>query len=534
MEGEYGPLEDYDAIDAAITKHRGIVQQLCTLRNSRAPIWRIPDEILSRIFLFMVSEHFYEVYGNMGCGPHQPYKWTQIICVCRRWHRVCFATRALWAFVDIGHPKRTQTLLRLSGSVPLTIISASFEKDALHLCLAEMSRIRHFLFEPPYPLEYLDSDDGRPYVPPTTGICSVRSLFLDLATPAFTRLFVSSSLTHLRCGPMDPQFSVEEMLAVLTSTPLLVELELDSALQCIRSPDSYNAPPGRQAVALPALRRMEVEDSSAAGVSCAVLLQSLEVPSQASLSFDFASSEYIPQEVAVVIGILRRIASKIFGHGNLPRTCYIRKEEHTYRGQSRESDLTVELWPAVYHLPELPDPSGAPSRPGHVTITLGVTRSPHWPENALIDAFLSTLPLSDVSTFAVHLPTFPRDVWTQLARISNATHVSASSHTLAYGLAKALAAPSDPPFPKLQALTLGDVRWDEGLLDQGGSDVPLSTRCRDALRARLAQGIPLRSIALRVATEVHETELKALQDAGLVVTVECSLCRDEKAGSSAS
>ncbi|GJE92879.1 hypothetical protein PsYK624_090370 [Phanerochaete sordida] len=524
MEDDYDSLEDLDTIDAAIAKYRSIVQRLCTIRNSRVPIWRIPDEILSKIFLLIVSERFYDWYSNTENTPPQPYKWMQIAYVCRHWHRVCVATHQLWAFVDLGNPERTRVLLRLSGTAPLTLISRmTFEQDALHLCLAEMSRIRHFLFEPPYPLEYLASDDGRPYLPPITGVSRVLTLHLSLATPAFTKLFLSSSLTHLRCGFMEPQFSVREMIAVLDSVPCLVDLELVEALQSISPPDSHNLAPDRQAVALPALRRMELQDSSTAGVSCATLLQYIELPPQASVSMNFGSNANHPQEAAVIVDTLRRAASRVFSRGNLPQICCIRREEHAFQALSTgQFGLVFKLQPTVQQLPELLWTLYAPHSPspgpGHVTITLRIT--PHWSEDALVDTFLSTLPLANVSMLVAQLRTFPDDIWIQLARIANVTHVSAAPHEFAYDLMKALAALSDPPFPKLQVLMLGNICWDKGLLGPEGGDVPLSKRCHDALQARLAQGAPLRSLSLRGAIGVDEAELIALQDSGLVKKVE--------------
>ncbi|GJE92880.1 hypothetical protein PsYK624_090380 [Phanerochaete sordida] len=519
MEHEYDSLGDFASIDAAITKHRSITQRLCTFRNSRVPIWRIPDEILSRIFLFVASDQFYySVYAR--------YTWMQIVYVCMRWHRVCFATHQLWAFVDLGNADRVRALLRLSGNAPLIISQRKpFEPNALRLCLAEMSRIRHFAFEPYESLIYPPGGVDHSYLPQITGISKVLSLHLNFASPTFARVFVSSSLTHLRCGTMDPPFSVEEMLAVLDSAPRLLDLELSGALEYIKSLGLPGVVHRSKTVALPALRCMALQDDSTAGVSCALLLQSLQLPPHVSISLKFGFNEYDMQPLYNLADTLRHIASTLISYGNRPRTCRIRQDEPRPCQFSSKSDLVCELWPVVHQLSALSDFSSAPSKAGHVTITLSTV--PRSCEMVVFYTTLAALPLSDVSVLAAHLPSYPRgigDSW--LTDLASVTHVSAAAHAFAYDLVKDLAAPSDPPLPRLREIMLGDVQWDKGLpLDT----IPLSQRCREVLQARLAKGVPLRSLALRGTTGVDEGALVKLQDSGLVERVEFCLCGDANA-----
>lgn len=70
-----------DAIDAGI----GVLADLKTYRNEVAAIAFLPDELLCDIFYHLLMEDPWST------------KWTRVIEVCRRWHRVALDHGRLWS-----------------------------------------------------------------------------------------------------------------------------------------------------------------------------------------------------------------------------------------------------------------------------------------------------------------------------------------------------------------------------------------------------------------------------------------------------
>ncbi|GJE99340.1 hypothetical protein PsYK624_155940 [Phanerochaete sordida] len=480
------------------------------------------------IFLYTASAHFFDCYGGWtsGKGASKPYQWMSIIFVCKHWHLVAFATRQLWGHVDLKKLERTRILLRLSGSTPLTVLhgSSRFSPEALMQCLTEIGRIRHFQLCMHYPIQYLKEDWLS--IPLHAAPQDLRTLEIWLPLPEFTRLFLTPSLTHLRCHVMTPQLSIKEAIAILSSLPRLVELELVDCLNCYPSFQAYDQVYDGQKAALPVLEHLTLEDNDAAGVPCALLLQSLLIPATTNISITLGSRTGPSRDPNDLAEVFRRISNSLYHSGASPRSCRIHKKR---RRPGRHTGLQINLWPVVFDVDELSARSEAAEPAGKLSFVLDYT--PLWTDHAALDAFLASFPVSDIYVFEGHLSSFLPDVWQRFATLCNVTHVKASPHPLAHALVEALGI--QPPsstahdvassasllFPKLQVLTLDEIRWDEERRSPC-SDATISARCRSMLQTRLARGAPLHSVTVRDLEGFTEFDLLQLRDSWLDETID--------------
>ncbi|KAL1700666.1 hypothetical protein EV121DRAFT_283236 [Schizophyllum commune] len=102
------------------------------------PINRLPDEILSEIFLWLLCIILSGPYAH---NP-SPILNRTITIVCKTWRRVAYATPRLWVYINVSWPgqphKYLQRYLPLSGSCPLQISSSIHAEPLPHF----MSKIR--------------------------------------------------------------------------------------------------------------------------------------------------------------------------------------------------------------------------------------------------------------------------------------------------------------------------------------------------------------------------------------------------------
>ncbi|KAL1730838.1 hypothetical protein EV714DRAFT_210096 [Schizophyllum commune] len=102
------------------------------------PINRLPDEILSEIFLWLLCIILSGPYAH---NP-SPILIRTITIVCKTWRRAAYATPRLWVYINVSWPgqphKYLQRYLPLSGSCPLQISSSVHAEPLPHF----ISKIR--------------------------------------------------------------------------------------------------------------------------------------------------------------------------------------------------------------------------------------------------------------------------------------------------------------------------------------------------------------------------------------------------------
>ncbi|KII86792.1 hypothetical protein PLICRDRAFT_177530 [Plicaturopsis crispa FD-325 SS-3] len=131
---------EQDEIDAEIARHELCILVLKDRRNKRAPIHRLPAEILSSIFIW---------YRDMCSGYAYWPLWTRVSHVCRHWRDVALDSPRLWShIVSWDSPEWTHECLLRSKNAPLRITLddayPAFEETMLPFverASAHMSRI---------------------------------------------------------------------------------------------------------------------------------------------------------------------------------------------------------------------------------------------------------------------------------------------------------------------------------------------------------------------------------------------------------
>ncbi|KAJ7112027.1 hypothetical protein C8R43DRAFT_153323 [Mycena crocata] len=104
---------DLDTIDIEIAWHLSRVYALRRHRNNSVPIFRLPNEIIGRIFL-LCGEEARERH-KLGL--------LSLILVCRRWHDLARLHRQLWSFIHVFSHQDGRLIPQLNYShpAPLTI-----------------------------------------------------------------------------------------------------------------------------------------------------------------------------------------------------------------------------------------------------------------------------------------------------------------------------------------------------------------------------------------------------------------------------
>ncbi|KAJ7493706.1 hypothetical protein FB451DRAFT_448182 [Mycena latifolia] len=93
-----------DDIDKRIAWHYAQIALLKAKRNTLAPIWSLPIELLSRIITI------YAVESDNLFRLH----WTKIMYVCRHWRELVLAAHKLWSFLDLGWSGGSRIIGQLS------------------------------------------------------------------------------------------------------------------------------------------------------------------------------------------------------------------------------------------------------------------------------------------------------------------------------------------------------------------------------------------------------------------------------------
>ncbi|TFK63448.1 hypothetical protein BDN72DRAFT_847614 [Pluteus cervinus] len=238
-------------IDKEISTYQENIRVLNAFRNTFTPIYRLPPEVLTRIFSF--TREFPKPHIYHGTAPFTP--WLIVTRVSQHWRNVSFGSPGLWSYISSAFHKRVgQECLRLSKEAPLAIdlrYIAAHEVD--QLVNPSLFRIRELklgltsnawngfspnLVSTPAPLlEHLSifiTDTSSPVMIPDMIFAGstprLRHLVLsgcsfDISSPLLTDLTV----LELRKPPQ--KISTVDILTTLQTLPCLTSLVLANVLQ---------------------------------------------------------------------------------------------------------------------------------------------------------------------------------------------------------------------------------------------------------------------------------------------------------------
>ncbi|KAH9850028.1 hypothetical protein C2E23DRAFT_335207 [Lenzites betulinus] len=136
---ESTPIQD---IEEQLAFHTKESTRLKNLLNARAPINRLPPEILSLIFVFQ-AEIFHDLrlrgpsplwyHNGTDEAAHSPiYTWLNVTSVCKHWREVALQCASFWTYLVIDQriPEESlSTFIARSKGLPLTVVAHAFDLE---------------------------------------------------------------------------------------------------------------------------------------------------------------------------------------------------------------------------------------------------------------------------------------------------------------------------------------------------------------------------------------------------------------------
>ncbi|TFK85837.1 hypothetical protein K466DRAFT_525231 [Polyporus arcularius HHB13444] len=321
---------------------------LSALWNATSPINRLPNEILTEIFMFFTKRDdggflplwaLHKPRDQPKLAPSaRPFGWLPLTLVCRHWWAMARTTPTLWRTIDINEQRGQGSLLRLalqrSAGAPLdvTFYAARRALAAFPLLMPHVSRIRKLVLPEAEKTELaalcsvLDHEmptlnsltiyGDRDLVPPaeaTVDPTAVPAGHLPVALPPSR--FPSLAYLNLSWVVLPTQCPFPPTLRTLTlmsctyerATPLsefLKTLEECRALEdlCLEGLPmnlSFDHIPSKAAIKLPNLKHLVVSEDRASRV--AHFLGALHVPRDCSLSFSARHNQPDPLQFSSLL-----------------------------------------------------------------------------------------------------------------------------------------------------------------------------------------------------------------------------------------
>lgn len=529
------------SLDEQVAYHVNATAELKRQRNcQRSPIYQLPPEILSLIFLIYSKLH--EPHVEYGAST---YRWIWIMHVSHHWREVALKTAQLWTNIDVGPSQKAQEHIRASiersNGAPLTIVYKNPSVTSLSFLgtlVPEIARTESFTLSMPtrellkspalssFPhlapiLRRLEIEDTSPWgqltehpvffkecTTPILQDLTVRYIQVDWSPGAMP---CSLTKLHIDNSHAATKVLVEDVVAGLTPLNNLECLDLIQALSPIPLQDASLQIPLNK-VELPHLKQLTISNSTS---SCARLLAALEYQAvHVKLTLDL-TGEHDTQPIAA-----------------LARTLAYRVE------QLSPDMLVLHVPPAcISGTLELGKRSGALDEPPSEGATLqsdnarpfiritqaavhfmhaGVDESiPHVLEHFVY--FLARMPLVTVTTCSIRTilsaPATAFQLFAATPNISTLVVHEGSSSLQSVRLDDVrgvlnCTAGSDPPvyyLPQLQHLVLHNVEFeDAGDPENVASFTSMLTKRRDA-------GLEIRRISIRRCINMDESEVERLQ-----------------------
>ena len=262
-----------------------VLRLVRSMKNSFAPVNRIPPEVLS-----LIPDH----YGEDDTDQD----FIALTHVCRGWRNIFISRASLWIRLKFKDVEKTRTYIQRSQSSPLKLYLDSYSiiDDAFSLMIPHIRRVKsltvgllalpdhleHFRCQTPL-LEKLEIHTSAVDCPVLDGalfdgdLSRLRELRLERVNPSlpWTNL---ANLRVLSLKFCSPEYTITRLLDLLETTPLLHTLELVHSTQ-----GASDAPPER-IVLLPHIKVFTIDSDSHS-----TPLYHLHIPIGASLISRFNS-----------------------------------------------------------------------------------------------------------------------------------------------------------------------------------------------------------------------------------------------------
>ncbi|TFK71021.1 hypothetical protein BDN72DRAFT_856529 [Pluteus cervinus] len=244
-------------IDAEIMVLQERITILRSSRNALVPIYRLPPELMVRIFRWLQRSYIYNGETLVSLGANKSVllpRWMRVTCVSQRWRNIARSSATLHSTIPTGNLRYAEEMLKRSGSAALTLVddeSASSWKN--------LARLQELVIPvlPRFQALWLDSYIGNFILPRlesstpnlkelyiqnctsvgTTPLpYSLRTLRSDFcAFKSFEWLSDLSNLVHLALinpfGYTGERVALGVLLKAVDGMPRLISLELTSTLK---------------------------------------------------------------------------------------------------------------------------------------------------------------------------------------------------------------------------------------------------------------------------------------------------------------
>ncbi|TCD71922.1 hypothetical protein EIP91_000054 [Steccherinum ochraceum] len=287
---------------------------LYSVVNAEAPVCRLPPEILSQVFLWVVAL----------TSPKT--NWVRITHVCRQWRDVALDCQTLWTHITPQHPEPFVSIcLQRAGAAPLQV---QYHHDASRGCkhsqefmqtigphaprfgdldiAAPPSVMRKMVEKLGGPLPYLKRlalvaktpglNLTSPFLLPedfTSGIPSLHQLSLTCATVSSWNLPLFSGIRTLHLSEQHRSFapSIDQFLDVLERCPALEELSLRNAGPTLGG-DATSYPEPTRKVELGSLRLLSLSQDRFYDIP--FVLAHVAVPQTTRLEIQYLGQSHHP------------------------------------------------------------------------------------------------------------------------------------------------------------------------------------------------------------------------------------------------
>ncbi|TFK63437.1 hypothetical protein BDN72DRAFT_847600 [Pluteus cervinus] len=382
-------------IDHEIAIFQEGIRALRAFRNTFTPVYRLPPEILARVFSFfqgfLNSEKDY--YGKVT------FKWLTVTRISQHWRNIAIGSPGLWSHISSGYPERIFNLwVQRSKAAPLFVqLSHASSQDA-HIITTSLSRIQELkltvnsmmwndfwsnLSSPAPLLEYLAInivETGEPLAILSDRTFAgmtphLRCLELDSGCSLDINSSFFKDVTVFKLHDPSQRMTITDLFTVIRKLPLLTSLTLDNVLQNDIAPVSNR----HDVIDLPHLKYLSIIGESLAPDLC--LLSHLSFSSNTTLVF---GSEAMTEDPVSALSDFLRV-QKAARHPDSPPSPSISINLHWISNIVRLSITIDGAEPVVDFLQfKLIGP-----RVGPLEI----------PDNPTIVALFSSLPLPSLSSF---------------------------------------------------------------------------------------------------------------------------------------
>ncbi|KAI9457799.1 hypothetical protein BJY52DRAFT_1271388, partial [Lactarius psammicola] len=382
----------------------------CHYRNTLVPISRLPDCLLTDIFI-LVRDLEYARPSSPPC--------LRVSHVCRAWRNAAVHCSLLWTNILFRPPEWTALMLHRARTAPLTVDVTIFYRDndaffnSLRLALSHIRHIRYLSInlsamsprlddllsplklDPPDILEELriSCPPGQPihFSPPFKIAPNLRRSELLRCHTDWKLFFSVGNLTSLALHdiPISSRPSMDTIISIFQSMNKLETLVLIDALPEL--PTSVRTLPPPQDIVPVRLEHLLRFSVSSFVLDCANLTRYIVMPRCRQVYLD-TKARWPLSEISLAVSPLSSIISSIFSESDEQEIHYVGSI-----GQHCDHQILINLSPVS----PLPHPSVGPGYTVHVNLIWHPSHRAIMDTSPGFGSLLLALPLSRITQFYV-------------------------------------------------------------------------------------------------------------------------------------